>query len=1097
MNVSTVQSAVEPVVALEERTMTDNNSNSYIIEQLTFIQSSNQDIKSIDNDENFVADAEISKYDENYVHTIENGSSTVISDSAKLPITKQERKSYQLRALTRKTLSYQKRQMFTNICCITLCPFLMVAIAGIMGIVVQHLISHSSPIDEFVYCSNANASSPLGIPLTQDSSDIPTLPSNQVPHSSGETKLVKLVNYFIAPSSISKYYVVGSGPRSCVFVIGHDYPAVLPYQPPVAQSTINSTRRDTTFLPDPPNYPWLSNLSFSYSPSLSYFSQIQTYPWSNVREAQGVNVGLKPPHSPVPSIANFSSPNQTYPGDFGILGNINTNYYVNFTISGSSFQAQNFIPVPFFQKPIESNAYSSIDQLDNAYDDLLSDSIHDVINALANVTKVPIKDQNQTSSKLLNYNVKVAEIITKMPWGNILFDSANNFSKQWSYTLQTGSDFRISAAASFPSQGLRRIAQQSDLSNGIIRTVNGTNGGGPTAVGITPMYRVMPQVVSTNVKVPVGSLIGGILYPFGVSFLLPIFVITLVKEKEDKILVMMKMNGLKTSTYYLTHYIHFYAEHIVTTLVFVITGLIFKMEIFTKTGISVYVILFFVWGHVEIALAFLFSCFFSKARIALVVTFLIVLCGIIVSFVAETLYNDLESAPLAYFLWPPFAFYRCLNLINTASVSTAIPPYRLSNLIVGNEVFNGIIFMVVEYFILMVLTFYLTNVLPSEYGIVKPWYFIFTEPYNMIKKHKKKEENGDIIELEKGTVEIDPDEVKLEDDDVKEERKRVLGNNYDPDSPLVMKHMRKVYPNGKLAVKDVTFAVDRNVIFGLLGPNGAGKTTLISILTGLYPPTSGSATINNLDILTNMREVYMSIGVCPQHDILWDDLTVGEHLLFYARLKGIPAEQEQAVILQALQQVRLEAFRNRLSKGLSGGEKRRLSIAISLIGSPAVIFLDEPTTGLDPEVRRLIWNIINDAKKGRTIVLTTHSMEEAEILCNSIGIMAQGTLRCLGPQLRLKEVYGNGFKLSFSCQAKNVDIATQFIESLLPPTAKKLDSFVTNVSYEFKTENGLIVKLFREIEAHKSENGIDDWGLNQTTLEEVFLKIISETDAEA
>ncbi|CAG8698021.1 10354_t:CDS:2, partial [Dentiscutata heterogama] len=640
-----------------------------------------------------------------------------------------------------------------------------------------------------------------------------------------------------------------------------------------------------TFLPDPTNYPWLNNLLLSYSPLLSYFSQIQTYPWSNVREAPGVNVGLKPPHAPVPSIANFSSPNKTYPGDFGILGNINTNYYVNITTSGSSFQAQNFIPVPFFQKPIESNTYSNIDQLDYAYDDILSDSIHDVINALANVTKVPLKNQNQTSSDLLYYNIKVAGIITKMPWGNILFDSANNFSKQWNYTLQTGSDIRISAAVSFPSQGLRRIAQQSDLSNGIIRTVNGTNGGGPTAVGITPMYRVMPQVVSTNIKIPVGSLIGGILYPFGVSFLLPIFVITLVKEKEDRILVMMKMNGLRTFTYYLTHYIHFFSVHIVTTFVFIITGLVFKMEIFTKTDPSVYIILFFVWGHVEIALAFIFSCFFSKARIALVCTFLIVLCGIIVSFAAESLYRDLDSAPLAYFLWPPFAFYRCLNLINNASVSLITPPYRLSYLIVGNEVFNGIIFMVVEYFILLILAFYLTNVLPSEYGIVKPWHFIFTEPYYMIKKHKKKEENEDIIELEKGTVEIDPDEVNLEDDDVKEERKRVLGNNYDIDSPLVMKHMRKIYPSGKLAVKDVTFAVDRNVIFGLLGPNGAGKTTLISILTGLYPPTSGSATINNLDILTNMREVYLSIGVCPQHDILWDDLTVGEHLLFYARLK--------------------------------------------------------------------------------------------------------------------------------------------------------------------------------------------------------------------
>ncbi len=174
-----------------------------------------------------------------------------------------------------------------------------------------------------------------------------------------------------------------------------------------------------------------------------------------------------------------------------------------------------------------------------------------------------------------------------------------------------------------------------------------------------------------------------------------------------------------------------------------------------------------------------------------------------------------------------------------------------------------------------------------------------------------------------------------------------------------------------------------------------------------------------------MDDVYKSIGICPQHDILWGDLTVLEHCLFYARIKGIPAKDELETVNKAIKQVELESYADRLSKGLSGGEKRRLSIAISLIGNPAVVFLDEPTTGLDPEVRRLIWNIINEAKRARTIVLTTHSMEEAEVLCNRIGIMAKGTLRCIGPLLRLKEVYGRGFKLNFSCKPKNVMMATR------------------------------------------------------------------------
>ena len=194
------------------------------------------------------------------------------------------------------------------------------------------------------------------------------------------------------------------------------------------------------------------------------------------------------------------------------------------------------------------------------------------------------------------------------------------------------------------------------------------------------------------------------------------------------------------------------------------------------------------------------------------------------------------------------------------------------------------------------------------------------------------------------------------------------------DYPLIMKNMRKLYAGRggvgpKLAVKDVTLAVEKNTVFGLLGPNGAGKTTLISILTGVYEASTGQATLAGFNIKTQTGQVYTNIGICPQFDILWEELTVGEHLYFYARLKGIPKAKLREAVVQALKNVSLEAFEHRLTKGLSGGEKRRLSISIALLGDPKVVFLDEPTTGLDPEVRRLIWDIINQASKRTTIVL--------------------------------------------------------------------------------------------------------------------------------
>lgn len=202
--------------------------------------------------------------------------------------------------------------------------------------------------------------------------------------------------------------------------------------------------------------------------------------------------------------------------------------------------------------------------------------------------------------------------------------------------------------------------------------------------------------------------------------------------------------------------------------------------------------------------------------------------------------------------------------------------------------------------------------------------------------------------------------------------------------PLICQDLKKVYQipgaSGQqssqvTAVQRLNLSVKPGEIFGLLGPNGAGKTTLISMITGMISPTSGNAWIMGHDIQNQIELVHLNIGVCPQFDLLWPDLTVEEHLQFYARIKGIQPAEESQKVQMALEEVALDQKDSQKKvKELSGGMKRRLSIAIALVGDPKIIFLDEPSTGLDPDNRQKLWKVLEKCRGKRAIFLTTHSV---------------------------------------------------------------------------------------------------------------------------
>jgi len=258
-----------------------------------------------------------------------------------------------------------------------------------------------------------------------------------------------------------------------------------------------------------------------------------------------------------------------------------------------------------------------------------------------------------------------------------------------------------------------------------------------------------------------------------------------------------------------------------------------------------------------------------------------------------------------------------------------------------------------------------------------------------------------------------------EDEDVIAENERVTSGEAIDDLILV-NNLTKQFGQ-KSAVDNLSIGIPAGQCFGLLGVNGAGKTTTMSMLTAEFPPTSGDAVLAGYSVTNEPEQTRRRIGYCPQFDAHFMNLTGTEHVRLYAAIKGVPSEIIDEAVTNKLDEVGLSQYdSDRLSCGYSGGMKRKLSVACATIGNPQIVFLDEPSTGMDPVSRRDLWNVISnmiagheslDPKEKTSVILTTHSMEECEALCPRIAIMAGGRLRCLGSAQHLKSRYGTGYQI--------------------------------------------------------------------------------------
>lgn len=320
------------------------------------------------------------------------------------------------------------------------------------------------------------------------------------------------------------------------------------------------------------------------------------------------------------------------------------------------------------------------------------------------------------------------------------------------------------------------------------------------------------------------------------------------------------------------------------------------------------------------------------------------------------------------------------------------------------------------------------------------------------------------------------------------------------------------------AVRGISFGLTSGERFGLLGVNGAGKSTTLNILTGDISPSSGQAFIAGFLLSDESTKQY--IGYCPQTDPLLDLLNAYETLWFYGRIRcsllpGVLTKRIQTLI----NEVGLTLYADRPCGTYSGGNKRKLSLALALIGDPKVLFLDEPSTGMDPEARRAMWDVIAKISTSRSVVLTTHSMEECEALCTRIGIMTSGRFRCIGSSQHIKSKFGAEYQIeirSISAELLDICVAEMKSQDVLPADTledEKHEGFVRlrtfSKSQRKHGDQGIamnecihskghqtsdaaaldLAKVFSFIEVNKGRFGIVSYSISQATLEQIFIQV--------
>ncbi|XP_068052641.1 glucosylceramide transporter ABCA12 [Anomalospiza imberbis] len=580
------------------------------------------------------------------------------------------------------------------------------------------------------------------------------------------------------------------------------------------------------------------------------------------------------------------------------------------------------------------------------------------------------------------------------------------------------------------------------------------------------------------------------------------FVKTLVQEKDLRLYEYMKMMGVNASSHFIAWFIEC-AIFLLITVTFLIVVL--KVgEILPKTDTALLFLYLMDYSLSIIAMSYFISVFFNNTNIAALVGSLVYILTFFPFIVLLVIENHLSfSVKSLLSLLSPTAFSYASQYIaryEAQGIGLQWDNMYKSPMIGDNTSFGWMCWLIlIDSFIYFILGWYIRNVFPGRYGMAAPWYFpllpSYWIQYNSYLPFWNEKQRGLLFSKLMLRKEVTlPNKICAPHPHVEPEPTDLtLG--------VSLHGITKVY-GSKAAVDNLSLNFYEGNITSLLGHNGAGKTTTISILTGLFPTSSGTIFVYGKDIRTDQEVIRKNMGVCMQHDVLFNYLTTKEHLLLYGYIK-VPHCSKQELyqeVKRTLKETGLYSHRHKLAGTLSGGMKRKLSIAIALLGGSRVVILDEPTTGVDPCSRRSIWEIISKNKKGRTIILSTHHLDEAEVLSDRIAFLEHGGLKCCGSPFYLKETFGDGYHLTLTKKKNMIEecdttAVTSLIQSYLPEAYLKEDigGELVYVLPPFKsTVSGAYQALLRALDTSLNDLHLGCYGISNTTVEEVFLNLTRE-----